>query len=164
MKKILYILAFLAIGLWVSILFGWVNSNLVVGITYPKTDDIVQTPFTVRGFCWNSTQGVDYYALVLIEDSDKNGVISSSEFANRRTVHKQEDFNRLNEKDLPLTPRYKMDSSLVGQNKKYFLFIYAVDLNGNISADTNLIGLTKNGDSTRTETMLRYFTVQGLRP
>jgi len=161
MRKVLIALA---IGLWIKVLFSWVGSNPVVGIVYPKTDDVVQLPFTVRGYCWNTTQGVDYYALVLIEDTDGDGTISSSEFANRKTVHKQEDFNRPNETNLPLTPTYKMNSNLLSQNKKYFLFIYAVDLNGNLSADTNLVGLTKHGDSTRTETMLRYFTVKGWRP
>ena len=144
---------------------GGTNDNkLIVKIVYPETDDVVQIPFTVRGSCWNTTQGVDYYALVLIEDTDGDGVISSSEFANRKTVHKQEDFNRPNEANLPLTPLYKMNSNLLSQNKKYFLFIYSVDLNGNVSADTNLVGLTKNGDSTRTKDMLKYFTAKGLRP
>jgi len=161
MRKALIILA---VGLWMKVLFDWAGSNLTVGIVYPETDDVVRIPFTVRGFCWNTTQGVDYYALVLIEDTDGDGVISSSEFANRKTVHKQEDFNRPNEMNLPLTPLYKMNSSLLSQDKKYFLFIYAVDLNGDVSADTSLVGLTKHGDSTRTETMLRYFTVKGLRP
>jgi hypothetical protein len=163
MKKVLIILV---VGLCIKVLFGRADSNLVVGIVYPKTDDIVQLPFTVRGYCWNATQGqgIDYYALVLIEDTDGDETISSSEFSNRKTVHKQRHFNRPNETNLPLTPAYKMNSGLLSQDKKYFLFIYAVDLNGNVSADTNLVGLTKRGDSTRTETMLRYFTVKGWRP
>jgi|GEM_PF-2524125 len=141
-----------------------VNNKLIVKIDYPETDSVVQKPFTVRGLCWNSEgEGIDYYNLVLIEDTDGDGQISSIEFSNRKIIHKQKSPLRF-DKDSPLTIRYKMDSVLLEQDKKYFLFIYAVDPSGRVSADTDLTGLTKDGDSTRTKDMLKYFTVKGLRP
>ena len=142
-----------------------INDKLIVKIDYPETDNVVQVPFTVRGLCWNSEGGgIDCYNLVLIEDTDGDGVISADEFANKKIIHRQKNPCRFDRENSPLTFRYKMSSELLEQNKKYFLFVYAVDPDGRVSASTDLIGLTKNGDATRTKDMLKYFTVKGRRP
>lgn len=99
---------------------------------------------------------------VLYNGSSLEG-ISEYDFNNRQTLIVQQDFNQVNKVNVNLTPRYFMDSTKVTQDKKYYIFMYAVDLNGNVSADTNIIGLNWEGDSTRTESMLRYFTIKGYR-
>ena len=164
MKKLLVIgtLCFL-IGISPILINAWVNSNINVGINYPSDGDVVAIPFTVRGWCWNTDQDNDYYELWLVEDTNEDTIISETELNNKVIVHRQEDFN-IHETNLPLTPRYKVNSDMAQQNKKYFMFIYGKDLNGDISADTNLVGLGPEGDATRTDSMLRYFRTKGLRP
>ena len=269
MKK-LFIFITLGIVTISGMVFAWVGSDIEVGINYPKDNDIVEIPFTVRGWCWNKEQDIDYYTIELIEDTNtdteliehqttmviqvptgagtaqyelipglvpdpipsanaggwyyrpgtigdgwqgegipigtlvggsynigfdsslyvcrpfmdgeycfipgvysgdcviyKGGVntgITPQDYANRRTIHIQNNFNQPDKTNLNLTPRYHITSGLVQPNKKYYMFIYAVDMDGNFSADTNIIGLTYQGDSTRTESMLRYFTTKGYRP
>lgn len=166
MRKIIitgiFLLCFL-IGIFPVLINAWVGSDIKVGINYPTDKIKVAVPFTVRGWCWNTEQGIDYYELWLIEDMNNDSIITQGEYENRRVIIRQEDFN-IEKMDLPLTKRYAINSSMVTQNKKYFLFIYGKDLNGDLSADTNLIGLTWAGDSTRTESMIRYFTITGVQP
>jgi len=145
------------------LLRAWVGSNFSIGINYPDDNNIVAIPFTVKGWCWNTEQGIDFYEIWLIEDTNVDSVISETELNNKIVVHKQNDFN-IEEMNLPLTPRYKVNSSIAHQNKNYFLFIYGKDLNGNLSADTNLVGLEPGGDATRTDSMIQYFKAKGFRP
>lgn len=164
MKKLLILVVVACIiGISPVIINAWIGSEPSVGIGYPDTNDDVAIPFTPRGWCWNTDQGIYYYEIWLIHDVNADSEISEGEFDDRVVVHKQYGFNIL-KYDLPLTPRYVVDSTLVDQDGKYFLFIYAVDMVGDVSADTNIIGLTPLGDGTRTESMLRYFTAQGYRP
>jgi len=151
------------IGISPVLINAWVGSDPSLGINYPSDKVTVPVPFTVRGWCWNTSQGIDWYEIWLIEDTNEDSTVTQAEYDAKTIVHTQEDFN-IEETDLPLTPRYKVNSDIVEQGKKYFLFIYAKDLNGDVSADTNIVGLTWEGDSTRTESMIRYFTVSGYRP
>lgn len=145
------------------LIFAWVGSDLSLGITYPGDGDQVAVPFTVRGWCWNTSQGVDWYEIWLVEDTNEDSIVAQAEFDARTVVHRQEDFN-IEETDLPLTPRYAVTSAMAEVGNKYFLFIYARDLNGDYSADTDIVGLSPDGDATRTDSMLQYFTVSGYRP
>jgi hypothetical protein len=151
------------IGISPVLINAWVGSNPSIGISYPDDGDIIAVPFTVRGWCWNTSQGIDFYEIWLIEDTNEDSTVTQAEYDARTIVHTQEDFN-IEETDLPLTPRYKVNSDMVEQSKKYFLFIYAKDLNGDVSADTDIVGLGPEGDATRTESMIRYFTLSGYRP
>ncbi len=164
MKKLFIIglLCFL-IGISPILINAWVGTEVSIGISYPKDGDVVAIPFTVRGWCWNTDQDIDFYELWLVEDTNEDTTISETELNNKIVVHRQEDFN-IQETNLPLTPRYKVNSDMVEQDKNYFMFIYGKDLNGDISADTNLVGLGPGGDATRTDSMIQYFRAKGYRP
>jgi len=164
MKKLLllFLISFI-IGISPVLINAWVGSDPSLGINYPTDKIKVAVPFTVRGWCWNTSQGIDYYEIWLIEDTNEDSIVTQNEYDAREIVVRQEDFN-IQETNLPLTKRYAINSDKVTQGKRYFLFIYGKDLNGDYSVDTDIVGLTWEGDSTRTESMIRYFTISGYRP
>ncbi|MCD6220696.1 hypothetical protein J7K25_00860 [bacterium] len=145
------------------LLWAWVGSNPSVGFNYPQDGDVVSIPFTPKGWCYNTENGIDYYEIWLIEDTNDDSTINETELDNKTVIIKQENFN-IERDNLFLTSRYLMKFPLLEEGKKYFLFIYAVDLNGDVSWDTNIVGLGEDGDSTRTDSCISYFTVSGKRP
>jgi len=161
MRHGVFIMVFLSF--WVG-LFAWVGSNAKVGITFPDGEmdtSNVKFPITVKGFCWNAEQGIDYYDLYLFPDTDSDGVIDSEEWAKRVRVRHQEDFNQVNIYNANLSERYEVDTHIVSQTGQFtgyfFLFITARDLNGDVWPDTNIVGLTADGDSTHPDTTIARF-------
>lgn len=167
MRKI-FLLGLLAVFIGISpvLINAWIGSDIQTSISFPQDDSTVTVPFTIRGGCWNTEQGVDYYEIWLLKDHDGDGEVSEEDFNNRQAVIRFSGMNIPDRTDIMLTPRYWMrtDRFNFEQDEKYFLFIYGMDLNGFIGYDTNIIGLTKDGDATRPANAIRYFTVSGYSP
>ena len=72
------------------LLWAWVGSNPSVGFNYPQDGDVVSIPFTPKGWCYNTENGIDYYEIWLIEDTNDDSTISETELDNKTVIIKQE--------------------------------------------------------------------------
>ena len=164
MRKQLLITAFiLSIIVMPLLLVSWLGSNPSLGFNVPGYNETVLIPMTPKGWCYNTDNGVDYFEIWLVEDVNTDTIVDAGEYANRVVVLKQEDFNILAD-NLNLTPRYFVDGDFLTDGSNYFMFIYAVDLNGEVSWDTDITGLTPLGDATHPESCIRYIRARGLKP
>ena len=164
MRRIL--LVSLAVVVFASLLFAWGPPDPQAGLNFPDPLTHVQTvarPFSVFGWVWDEAAAIDYYEIWLIHDENADAVISDTEFAAREVIRRQEDFNLANRTNQRLTTRYEVNNQVTGA-EKYFLFLYAVGIGGEVTADTDLRGLGPAGDATTPDTSLAYFTIEGVRP
>lgn len=170
MKKLLIILVGILLG--AGLAYAWVGSDpcawitrLGTGTTSAALDGETATvPFTVFGRVYNSTQGIDDLKLYLIEDTDNDTVIDAGELTEIVLLRTKPDVN-LDIDNIPLTPRYFIDSSKVREGIRYFIIAVGKDLSGDVSCDTStMAGLGPDGDATHQDSAIRYFYTGGKRP
>ena len=171
MRRALAVLGWLAAG--AGLLMAWPVTDTYVGLNFPDPTEHVQTlarPITVTGWCWNESTAIDYYEIWLVHDADGDGVVDQGEYDTLVVVRRQEDFNLPDRTSQRLTPRYAINAENTTDSEKYFVFVYAVDLDGNVSTDTDIVGAEPDGTGLITapgvvaDEVIAYFTLEGIRP
>lgn len=137
----------------------WTGSSGQVGLNIPDsiTDTSTIRPyFGVLGWTWNNLNAVDYIEVWTMEDTDNDTIIDQSEINNRQ-AYRLENFNKNAVYNQRLVPRSFFHGI---SGSKQFMYIYGKDINGATSTDTNIAGLGPNGDATRGDSCIAYFTIQ----
>jgi hypothetical protein len=173
MRRLL-ILTAAALAMVAGMLFAWPVGYTYVGINTPSPTAhgaTVARPFSVFGWCWNATRAIDYYEIWLIEDTNTDSAISQAEYDARVVVRRQEDFNVPDKTDQRLTSRYEVSAEELTPGNQYFLFIYAVDIDGVPTCDTGIVGAEPDGTgitvaspNVDADEVISYFRVEGVRP
>ncbi len=151
-----------------GVVAAWPVTDTEIGLNFPDalaTDTpVLRVPFSVFGWCWNESKAVDYYEVWLIHDEDGDGVVSDTDLAGRVVVRYQEDFNLPERYNQRLTPRHAVNTDNTTPGEKYFMFIYALDIDGGVSTDTDIVGADPRGGGMMEDEAIAYFEVRGLDP
>ncbi len=157
----------------VGLLLAWPVTGSYVGLNFPDPMAHTQTvarPFSVFGWVWNESRAIDYYEIWLIHDANENEVVDQAEYDARVVVHRQPDFNVPNRTNQRLTRRGVINAENTTDGEKYFLFLYARDIDGNVSTDTDIVGAEPDGtglqvgENVNADEVITYFQIQGIRP
>ena len=143
MKKNLLFLFSLGVT---TLLYSWVGSNMQVKISYPAYNQRqeITAPITFKGEVYNEEQGIDYYVIEYWHDANNNWAADAGDTSSWIVLERVDNLSVY--RDNNISKYEKGTKTIFQQNNQYLVRVYAVDLNGDVSADTTVQYLTDVGD------------------